>query len=282
MLVPLGPELLDWFGLARDPFADSVPHAALTDPQSTGASFVRDCIRRESGASLVLGSAGSGKSRLVDHLAREFATGSKPVTQLYVVRGRDVGGHEHRLVGPLARGLGVPSRTPAYRLYHEIEARARRALESGRRMALVVDEAEALGPRPLGALVALWNISTDVFLVQFALVARPEFLETLRSACNRSLESRVGVDVRGLRPMTCDESIRFVTRALDQGGARRPVLAEDARALLGVMRPGHPGPLATAVRRAMVLAYARGERVVTAATLSLGSVDEDDRRALAS
>lgn len=281
MIAPLNQDVLEWFHLDRDPFATEATLATLTNSEQRAAGFVRDCVTRESGASLVLGSAGAGKSRIVDALVAGRATTGGDELEVYAVRGREVGGQELRLVGPLARGLGVPSRTPSYRLYHEIEERARRAADDGVRSLLLVDEAEALGARPLASLVALWNLSVNEFVIQFALFARPEFLTTLRSPQCRALESRVGIDVCGLEPMSTDECAAFVRRALESAGGGPAILSDEALRLIAGRR-AYPGSVAESVRQTLELAYERAEMSVSGATAGAANLRRANEQALAS
>jgi type II secretory pathway predicted ATPase ExeA len=259
----LTPSTLAWFGLARDPFEGDPATAELTGPQRRAAAFVAGCVARDSGASLVLGSAGTGKSVLVGALSAGRLAAAGAEVLAVTVRCSVIRNQERSLLAALGGALGVPRRTPAHRLYREIESAARAERDAGRSVVLLVDEAEKLGHRSLFALVALWNMSSDAFVVQFALFGRPEFHAVLREPRNRALESRVGVDVVGLGTMTPEEGAAFVADSLAKVGGTRDLLSGDA--LTAVVRdaPGLPGPLAAGARRALATAAARGERRVT-------------------
>jgi type II secretory pathway predicted ATPase ExeA len=174
---------------------------------------------------------------------------------------------EREVLAPLVDVLGVGRRTPGYLLYKALETKARRALEQGWRTVVVVDEAEALGPRALSALVALWNLSTDVFLVQSCLVGRPEVLATLGEERHRSLDSRVGVDVTRIGPMGDGEAEAFLVERLARAGAREHPFEEAALAALVRGEAGLPGALVDAARRSLAAALARGERRVSVETV---------------
>jgi type II secretory pathway predicted ATPase ExeA len=263
----LPPSMLSWFGLTRDPFAPDQGEWVPTGPERRAADFIAWCVGRDTGASLVLGSEGTGKSALVAHLPRELAGLRGTRIRVVTARGRAVGNRERELLAPLLDVLGVGRRTPGYLLYKALETKARRALEQGWRTVLVVDEAEALGPRALSSLVALWNLSTDVFLVQSCLVGRPEVLATLGEERHRSLDSRVGVDLTRIGPMGDAEAEAFLVERIARAGAAENPFEETALAALVRGVAGLPGALVDAARRSLAAARARGERRVSVETV---------------
>ena len=89
--------------------------------------------------------------------------------------------------------------------------------EAGRRVILIIDEAQNLGPDALEDIRMLTNINVDKDLVlQLILVGQPELIEMLRKKELRQFAQRVSADYL-LQPLTFSET-RTIHPSSHQGG----------------------------------------------------------------
>lgn len=128
--------------------------------------------------------------------------------------------------------------------------------QRGRRVLLVVDEAQNLTPRAVEELRMLSNFQTaDRPLLQTFLLGQPEFRKTLLSADMEQLRQRV-IATYHLGPMDGDETRTYIEHRLHTAGWNgNPSVSEDAFAAIHDHTGGIPRKINTLCDRLFLMGY---------------------------
>jgi MSHA biogenesis protein MshM len=258
------------FGLSPDPafrvalpgFEDAL--AAVDHALCEGEGFIK-----------VVGPVGAGKTllcrALLERLKGSFASAYIADPEL----------SPRELLVELARELGL---SPAARA---TAADLRRALldfalaerESGRSVALLVDEAQAMPAQTLESLRLLSNVEPDGRkLLQIVLFGQPELDARLARAGLRQLRQRFTTCV-SLAPLHRGEIERYVDHRLLAAGTWHPELfSRSALALLARGSRGVPRLVNVIAHKALIAACAEGCERVLRRHVSLALADTADAR----
>src|SRR5271169_1978756 len=132
--------------------------------------------------------------------------------------------------------------------------------------ALVVDEAQALRPELLEEIRLLTNLETSQQkLLQIVLMGQPELEAVLDSPGLRQLKQRVSLRCQ-LLPLDEEQTHGYVLSRLERAGAKPepPVFEPEALAKVFEYSRGIPRIINNLCENAMVNAFAREQRTVTA------------------
>ncbi|MBI5719465.1 MAG: AAA family ATPase [Burkholderiales bacterium] len=268
---------LEHFGLHELPFGIT---------PDTGFTFVSSA-HQEALATLLLGLEG-GEGFL--KVTGEVGTGKTLLarTLLDALRGHAVTAYvpnPHLSARELLRvlatelALALPRRAGTRELYEQVEAALLAHAHAGRRVVLVIDEAQALPPATLESLRLLSNLETGKCkLLQVVFFGQPEFDAVLCHPGCRSLASRIAFAAE-LRPLPGTDFERYLAHRLRVAGWRGPPLFSAAAAwLLRRASGGVPRRANILAHKSLMLAYGEGAWQVglRRAWLAL----RDDRRTL--
>jgi general secretion pathway protein A len=132
--------------------------------------------------------------------------------------------------------------------------------------ALVVDEAQALRPELLEEIRLLTNLETSQQkLLQIVLMGQPELEGVLDSPGLRQLKQRVSLRCQ-LLPLDEEQTRGYVLSRLERAGAKTepPIFEPEALAKVSEYSRGIPRIINNLCENAMVNAFAREQRTVTA------------------
>jgi type II secretory pathway predicted ATPase ExeA len=133
---------------------------------------------------------------------------------------------------------------------------------AGRRVVLIVDEAQNLGPAKLEELRVLSNLNTDShLLLQIILVGQPELREQLQRTELRQFAQRIGVD-HHLPPLSTVEARRYIWHRLRVAGGRLGLIDLAAVDLVCTASRGVPRLINQLCDSALVYGYAERQRIV--------------------
>ncbi|HSC47985.1 MAG TPA: AAA family ATPase, partial [Gammaproteobacteria bacterium] len=149
-------------------------------------------------------------------------------------------------------------------LIDALNARLLEAHAQGRRVVLIIDEAQGLTPEVLEQVRLLTNLETQRHkLLQIILVGQPELRELLARTDLRQLAQRITGRYH-LMPLSSNESRAYVNHRLTVAGAVAPIFTGSAlRAVQGVTQ-GIPRLINIICDRALLGAYTRELRQVDA------------------
>jgi len=197
------------FQLSPDPrfFYSSAGH-------KRALAYLRYGLKQGEGFIIVTGNVGTGKSTLVSMLFRLLAKENVVATQVVTTQmGPD------DLLRMVAAGFGLPyQRTSKAALLKGIEEFCIACRAEGRRVLLVVDEAQGLPPKAIEELRMLSNFqSGGQSLLQSFLLGQREFRQTMRSKGFEQLRQRV-IAAYHLKPLDQAETHHYVLHRLKMSG----------------------------------------------------------------
>jgi general secretion pathway protein A len=162
--------------------------------------------------------------------------------------------------------VGVPPGTTSVKLL--IDALSRKLLDThakGRRTVVIIDEAQNLSMEVLEELRLLTNIETTrEKLLQVILIGQPELVEVMQRPELRQLAQRVTARYH-LRPFAFAETRAYVQHRLEVAGQRDSMFTRAAVWAVHRRSGGVPRLINNICDRALLGAFAKGRRRVTAA-----------------
>jgi type II secretory pathway predicted ATPase ExeA/uncharacterized protein YgiM (DUF1202 family) len=132
------------------------------------------------------------------------------------------------------------------------------ALEKGKRVIIIVDEAQDLPDETLEELRLLSNLETEKEkLLQIVLIGQPELKKRLVSDNMRQLSQRMTVRAI-LMPLTMSETFDYINYRLIKAGKGLPTFEEDAKRLIYKFSKGVPRLINLVASRSLMAAYIDG------------------------
>jgi general secretion pathway protein A len=199
---------------------------------------LRYAVENRQGATLLVGSGGTGKSMLLQLLEKHLPDNCAPFVRLVFPQMPAVD-----LLTYLADELGAPAPQDARHTTEECVRRLQRFLaqnaESGRHAVVAIDEAHLLDDRRAWeALRLLLNFETEGRpQLTFLLVGQPALISTIERV--PQLQDRLAAHCL-LQPLTQEETLSYVSHRLTAAGASRPIF--DTAALEALHELGHGNP----------------------------------------
>jgi general secretion pathway protein A len=179
------------FGFSAPPFQLSPDPAFYFESKGHGKAlaYLKYGVHQGEGFIVVTGDVGSGKTTLVRALQKALPPGKVVVAQVVSTLLDD-----HGLLYSIcvACGLELPQSPTKAQLQATIENFAMHLVAQGRRMLLVIDEAQNLGPREIEELRMLSNYQlSNRALLQSYLIGQPELRAKLRLPAMEPFRQRV-------------------------------------------------------------------------------------------
>ncbi len=208
-------------------------------------------IASDAGITVISGEVGTGKTTIVrnllDQLDENFTVGMITNTQKsfgdlikWVLLSYDINSDESDHI-------------KLYQKFVEFITKEHRA---GRRVILIIDEAQNLGIDALEDIRMLTNINVDKILVlQLILVGQPELVELLRKKELRQFAQRVSADYF-LEPLTYRETEKYIKHRITVAGGDENLFKPTAYATVYYHSGGIPRVINTICDMALVYAYA--------------------------
>jgi len=210
-------------------------------------------IASDAGITIISGEVGTGKTTLVrnllEHLGDDFTVGLITNTQ--------------KSFGDLLKWVSLSfeiesEETDHIKLYQLFVDFITKEFRAGRRVILIIDEAQNLGIEALEDIRMLTNINVDKTLVlQLVLVGQPELVELLRKKELRQFAQRVSADYM-LQPLTFRETEKYIKHRIAVAGGNDNLFKPTAFATVYYHSGGIPRVINTICDMALVYAYADG------------------------
>ncbi len=268
---------LTHFGLAEMPFGITPDTSFTFAGQSHQEALNTLLLALDGGEGFVkiTGEVGTGKTllcrRLLQALDDGWVTAYLPNPDL----------DSRTLFAALAEELGIsdPARFDSYHLLREINHALLAFARDGKRVAVLIDEAQAMPLETLEALRLVSNLETEKRkLLQIVLFGQPELDEKLRGPAIRQLLQRIAFHYR-LAGIGRNEIDRYVAHRLRVAGHRGDSLFS-ANALQALYRAsgGVPRLVNILAHKALLAAYGEGCRAVRVRHVRLAGSDTEGSR----
>ncbi len=241
-----------FFGLHEKPFS-LTPDPAFLYPTRThlmALTLLEYGIANQSGFCVVTGEVGCGKTTLIRHWLNQLD--ASVVVGLISNTNRSFGKLLQWVC--VAFGLEHAGKDDAA-LYETFVGFLVEQYGLGRRVTLIVDEAQNLDIQMLEELRVLSNINADKHMVlQTFLVGQPELRETLRQPALRQLAQRISVDYH-LPVLSQMDAYSYVRHRLQVAGGSPDLVQGDAIRLAHAAAGGVPRLINQLCDTALVYAY---------------------------
>jgi general secretion pathway protein A len=255
-------EFLSFFGLNEDPFR-LTPDPAYFYPSSShneGLMLMNYSIDQKEGFVVIIGDPGTGKTTLL----KVFLERWKERAETAIVLTPRLSPEEFLIT--VADDFGIH---PEGRNKNEIIRALRdfmaRKSEEGKRVVIIVDEAQNLPYETLEELRLLSNLETDKDkLLQIILLGQPELEDKLRMKELRQLDQRITTRIH-LRHFNEDETLDYINFRLIKAGRENLHIQNRAGRLVFKMTRGVPRLINMLISRALMAAYLEESTLITPA-----------------
>lgn len=248
------------FGLNEKPFSliPDPEYLYLSPEHKAGLAMLEYGLLEQSGITVITGDVGAGKTTLIRYLLRTIDYSQLTVGFIT---------NTHRSFGDLmqwvASAFDIPHQDrDRVTLYRDMQEFFINEYASGRRVVLVVDEAQNIDADTLEELRLLSNINADKDqLIQIILVGQPELFEVLRRPELSQIAQRVSAEYH-IKPLDSNETVQYVRHRVRVAGGSRYIF--DIFAILAIyyFSGGVPRLINTLCDYALVHAYAQDKDVV--------------------
>ncbi|RJQ56608.1 MAG: AAA family ATPase [Nitrospiraceae bacterium] len=252
-------DFLGFFGLKEDPFK-LTPDPAYFYPSSghnEGLLMMDYSIDQKEGFILVIGDPGTGKTTLL----KVFLEKWKDRAEIAIVLTPRLAPEEFlfSVAEDLAIDAGKGNKNEVIKALRDFMTR--KSLE-GRRVIIIVDEAQNLPEETLEELRLLSNLETDKDkLLQIILLGQPELEPKLTSEKLRQLNQRITTRVH-LRHFSADETLDYINYRLIKAGKQGLQIHNKAGRLAHRLSKGVPRLINMLMSRSLMAAYLEESKVL--------------------
>jgi general secretion pathway protein A len=250
-----------FFGLNEKPFAITPDprYLFMSERHGEGLAHLLYGVTDSGGFIQLTGEVGTGKTTLVRTLLGQLPE----EVDVALILNPQVSVLE--FLQAICRELGVAlpeDRNSPMALVDALNHFLLDAHSDGRRIILLVDEAQNLSDEVLEQLRLLTNLETaKQKLLQIILIGQPELREVLAKNHLRQLAQRVTGRYH-LEPLSQDEASRYIEHRLKVAGAVGQIFDESAKRDVHRLSGGVPRLMNVICDRALLGAYSREQRVV--------------------
>jgi MSHA biogenesis protein MshM len=263
-----------FFGLTEAPFSITADTDFFYAYRSHQEAFNTLLLALSAGEGFIKisGEVGSGKTllcrKLLASLGEEFVTAWLPNPQL----------NDKALRYAVAEELGLklPRNAGQHRLLKQLNEHLIELQGQGKKMVLLIDEAQALSQESLEAVRLLSNLETQKRkLLQVVLLGQPELDRKLEQPSIRQLKQRIGFSCR-LSPLDRRSLPYYLQHRLQQAGYNGPRLFS-AGSLDTLYRASRGSPRLVNIlsHKALMLAYGKGRRRIDRSLMRLAVRDTE-------
>jgi type II secretory pathway predicted ATPase ExeA len=210
-------------------------------------------VASDASITVISGEVGTGKTTLIRNLLNEL--GNEVTIGLITNTQHNF----DNLLKWVLLSYGVePDIDDPIRLYKTFVEFVKSEYEAGRRVVLIIDEAQNLGAEALEDIRMLTNINVGKDLIlQLVLVGQPELVELLKQKDLRQFAQRVSADFK-LEPLTFRETEQYIKHRLEIVGGDPRLFAQTAFATVYYHSRGIPRIINSICDMALVYGFADG------------------------
>ncbi|MGE0408849.1 MAG: ExeA family protein, partial [Amphiplicatus sp.] len=260
----------DFFGLTEKPFSIQPDPSFLYWGRSHRLAYamLEYGVLNHAGISIVTGEVGCGKTTLIHRLLDQLSQTHAIALLSNIQSGRG------ELLSWVLMGFNQPFAGKTHvELFAELQNYFIGEYAKGRRVVLIIDEAQNLSVDMLEELRLLSNINAGKDqLLQLILVGQPQLKDILNRPDMLQLAQRVGADFH-LTPLSPEEVDAYIDARLRIAGAKRRLFTERAVALVAEQSGGVPRVINIIADTALV--YAFSEQLETVDVQTVASVIRD-------
>lgn len=266
--------VLRYFGFRETPFGVTPDPEFLFWSEMHRSAFhdIVRSIESNLGFSVLIGEPGTGKTTLLFQLLTQYREGARTAF-IFQTQCRP-----HDLLRHIASELELPcTRRDEVLLHQELKATLIQEARAGRKVIIIVDEAQNLQPSSLEAIRLLSDFETaPCKLLHVVLAGSSRLRETLLSPDLSQLAQRI-TTISRLEPLTELEIEQYVKFRLRAAGAEQPddLFSSEALAQLAFQSGGVPRLVNALAYGAVLRAYRRCEQLISVERVNEAARDID-------
>jgi general secretion pathway protein A len=269
---------LRFFGLNEKPFAITPDprYLYLSERHAEALAHLLYGVNEAGGFIQLTGEVGTGKTTVV----RTLLSRVPHHADVAVILNPRVTPVEFLLTICEELGLGIADadRDSVKQMVDALNRRLLSAHAEGRRIIVIVDEAQNLSAEVLEQVRLLTNLETPTQkLLQIILIGQPELRELLDRTELRQLAQRITGRYH-LEPLSREETLGYVRHRLRVAGAAEDIFTPSALAEVHRLAAGVPRVINVTCDRALLGAYTQETRKVTSSLVRLAAGEVYGRR----
>jgi len=252
-------DFLSFFGLKEDPFK-LTPDPAYFYPSSThneGLLLLDYSIEQKEGFTTVIGDPGSGKTTLLNVFLGKWSSRA----EIAIVLTPRLSPEEFlvSVLEDLNISFKLKNKNETIKAFRDFMIEKS---SEGRRVIIIVDEAQDLPDETLEELRLLSNLETDKDkLLQIVLLGQPELETKLMSDRLRQLNQRITTRIH-LRHFNPDETLDYINYRIIKAGKQNLQLDKKAGRLAYKLSKGVPRLINMLISRALMAAYLEESNII--------------------
>ena len=262
-----------FFGFDEKPFS-LLPDPAflyLSEKHRMGLTMLEYGLENQAGFTVVTGEIGSGKTTLLRKLLQ---TDDPEVSVGLVTNTQCANSAELLRWIAFALDLDYEGRSQVA-LYHALTDFVITEYAAGRRVVLVVDEAQQLGIELLEQVRMISNINADKHqVIQFILVGQPSLRDLLRRPELRQFAQRIVVDYH-LDALSAEEAVDYIRHRLRVAGGDPDLFDSEACRLIASSSRGVPRLINVLCDTALVYAFSEQRSCIDSSIVRDVLADKD-------
>ncbi len=253
---------ISYFGLNKNPFETTPdPHFFYNSSDHKEAmSAIHYGVENDKGLIVICGDVGTGKTTLIKTYLENLPSEVVPIYIDYPFSSMD------QLTLYLAEKLGIDSSKCATFIgfFEAIKEKLIKMSKEGKKLVLIIDEAQHLDTKSLEHIRLLSNLQTsDKKLLNIILVGQTELLDKINSPELRQLRQRVVIQ-RFLKPFSLDDTKNYITHRLLVAGSYTNLFDKSAIKLIYGKSKGIPRLINRLCDNALLGAYVARKNIVNA------------------
>ena len=253
---------LSHFNLKKNPFKTDPEFLWLGDKYKEALETLRDGILHNDGCVVMTGEIGTGKTTLANALVNDF--GDNIVVAKIPHPEIDTLDFFKSISTAYGIDANFQSREPF--LVH-FASFLRRCFSTGKKVVLIVDEAQRLSHEHLKELLHLTTIEQDgTGLLNIVFIGENEFNTILLEESNQALRQRVAVNYT-LSALTQEETSQYITHRLKVAQCEREIFTSEAIQDIFRFSKGNPRMINMVCDLALLITYSQGGHRVQSETV---------------
>lgn len=251
----------DFYGLLRKPFAltPDPEFMYMSKEHAIALAMLKYGLQNQAGFTLITGEVGSGKTTLIRHML--LHTDDDLTVGLITNTHRNYGDLLTWILTAFNLDLGDRDNVTMHRRLVEFVAVEH---EAGRRVVLVIDEAQNMDAQMLEEVRLLSNMNVgDDLLMQLVLVGQPELQETISLPELVQFAQRVSSE-HHIKPLDFLAVQKYIEHRLMVAGCPDELFDRYARAVIFYFSRGIPRAINNICDMALVYGFAEDVKPVTA------------------
>lgn len=219
-------------------------------------------VVNQAGISVITGEVGCGKTTLIHRLLEQLSDTHTVALLSNIQTGRG------ELLSWVLMGFGEPFAGKTHvEMFAQVQNFFIREYSKGKRVVLIIDEAQNLSVDMLEELRMLSNINAGKDqLLQLILVGQPQLKDLLSRPDMLQLAQRIGSDFH-LSPLSREEVHSYIETRLTIAGSRRRIFSDGAMDLVAEQSRGVPRVINIIADTALVYAFSAQDEIVSEETI---------------